>query len=90
MIFVHIQKERNMSVNFMHLKTIAYIKTSFPEKFGIPRQSGLVDTIAEIHFLPEYSDPSSIRGLEEYSHLWLIWGLWFRIGTAKFGADKFA
>lgn len=59
--------------DFMILKKIAYIKTDFPEKFGIPRQSGLVDTIAEIHFLPEYSDPSSIRGLEEYSHLWLIW-----------------
>ncbi len=56
------------------LKTIAYIKTDFPEKFGIPRQSGLVDTLAEIHFLPEYQNPLALRGIEEYTHLWLIWG----------------
>ncbi len=56
------------------LKTIAYIRTDFPEKFGIPRQSGLVKTYGEVHFLPEYADVSTVRGLEAYSHLWLIWG----------------
>lgn len=52
---------------------IAYIEGDFPEKFGIPRQSGLVNTQAEIHFLSQYRNPEAFRGLEEYSHLWLIW-----------------
>ena len=55
------------------IRPIAYIEGDFPEKFGIPRQSGLVNTQAEIHFLPEYRKPEAFRGLEEYSHLWLIW-----------------
>lgn len=52
---------------------IATIKTDFPTKFGIPRQSGLVDTRAKIIFLPEYRDAAALRGLEDFSHLWLIW-----------------
>ena len=56
------------------LKIIARIHTDFPAKFGIPRQSGLVDTRAEIIFEPKYRDPEAVRGLEEISHLWLIWG----------------
>lgn len=55
------------------IRPIAYIEGDFLEKFGIPRQSGLVNTQAEIHFLPEYRKPEAFRGLEEYSHLWLIW-----------------
>ena len=55
------------------MKVIARIHTDFPEKFGIPRQSGLADLEAEIHFYPEYQNPEAVRGLEEYSHLWLIW-----------------
>lgn len=55
------------------LKKIAEIHTDFPEKFGIPRQSGLAETKAEIIFEPEYRIPEAVRGLEEYSHLWLIW-----------------
>ena len=51
------------------IRPIAYIEGDFPEKFGIPRQSGLVNTQAEIHFLPEYRKPEAFRGLEEYSHL---------------------
>ena len=57
------------------LKTIAYIKTDFPSKFGIPRQSGLVNKLrARIIFTPEYRNSEALRGLDGYSHLWLIWG----------------
>lgn len=56
------------------LNVIAKINTDFPTKFGIPRQSGLVKTRAKIVFEKEYRDDSALRGLEEYSHLWLIWG----------------
>ena len=57
------------------LKPIAHIRNDFPDKFGIPRQSGLVDTLkAEIIFEPEYRNPEALRGLEDYSHIWLIWG----------------
>ncbi len=58
----------------MNLKIIARLKTDFPTKFGIPRQSGLVETKGTIIFEKEYRDPSALRGLEEFSHLWLIWG----------------
>lgn len=53
---------------------IARIHTDFPTKFGIPRQSGLVEELkAEIVFEPEYRNPDALRGLEEFSHIWLIW-----------------
>ena len=56
------------------LEVIAYIHTDFPEKFGIPRQSGLVDTLeALVIFEPEYRSSDALRGLEGFSHLWLIW-----------------
>ena len=56
------------------LKVIATIHTDFPSKFGIPRQGGLVDALkATVTFEPEYRDASALRGLEGYSHLWLIW-----------------
>ncbi len=56
------------------LKTIARIKTDFPSKFGIPRQSGLVEALkAVIVFEPEYRNPDALRGLEEFSHIWLLW-----------------
>lgn len=59
----------------MELKQIAYIKTSFPDKFGVPRQSGLVKGLrGKIIFLPEFRTPDALRGIEGYSHLWLIWG----------------
>lgn len=56
------------------LKTIAYIRTDFPTKFGVPRQSGLADTKGKIVFEPEYRSIDAVRELEQYSHLWLIWG----------------
>lgn len=56
------------------MKVIARIQSAFPEKFGIPRQSGLVEELsAKIVFEPEYRSPESVRGLEEFSHVWLIW-----------------
>lgn len=56
------------------LRIIARIRTDFPEKFGIPRQSGRVaGLLAAIVFEPEFRDLNALRGLEQYSHLWLIW-----------------
>lgn len=59
----------------MHtIDVIAHIRTDFATKFGIPRQSGIVDALkGEIVFTPPYRDPSALRGLEGFSHLWLIW-----------------
>lgn len=53
---------------------IARIRSQFPEKFGIPRQSGLVEELkARVVFEPEYRDPQALRGVEGFSHIWLIW-----------------
>ena len=56
------------------MKTIARIHSDFPEKFGVPRQSGLVESLeALVVFEPEYRNPAALRGLEGFSHLWLLW-----------------
>lgn len=56
------------------MKTIAHIRSGFPEKFGIPRQSGLVESLtATVVFEPEYRNPDALRGIEAFSHLWLLW-----------------
>ena len=55
------------------MKIIAHICTEFPEKFGIPRQSGLADTRATVVFEPEFQNPDALRGLEGYSQIWLLW-----------------
>lgn len=55
------------------LNVIARIHNGFSTKFGIPRQSGLVNTTAKIVFEPQYRDDNALKGLEEFSHLWLIW-----------------
>jgi tRNA-Thr(GGU) m(6)t(6)A37 methyltransferase TsaA len=58
----------------MLIHPIARIKTDFHEKFGIPRQSGLAGSLeGYIIFEPSYRDPEALRGLEGFSHLWLIW-----------------
>ena len=58
----------------MEIKPIARIKTEFPEKFGVPRQSGLAkDLRGKIVFEPQYRNPDALRGLEGFSHIWLIW-----------------
>ena len=59
----------------MEIEIIARIHTDFPGKFGIPRQSGLVPELkGEIVFEPKYRNPDALRGIEGFSHLWLIWG----------------
>ena len=56
------------------MKIIARIRTELPEKFGVPRQSGLVPQLrGRVIFEPEYRNPDAVRGLEEFSHIWLIW-----------------
>lgn len=56
------------------LKIIAHIHTDFPEKFGIPRQSGLVKgLVGRIVFEPEYRNPDALKGIGAFSHLWLLW-----------------
>ena len=56
------------------LRVIARIHSDFQEKFGIPRQSGLVEELrATVVFEPEYRNPDALRGIEGFSHLWLIW-----------------
>ncbi len=62
------------------MKIIARIRTDFPTKFGLPRQSGLNNEIkGKIVFEKEYRNPDAFRGLEEFSHLWIIW----EFSTAK-------
>ena len=59
---------------FLILQVIAHIHTDFPTKFGIPRQSGIIESLqGTIVFEPEYRNPEAVRGLEEFSHIWLIW-----------------
>ena len=55
------------------MKIIAKIYTDFPTKFGIPRQSGIINNDSVIIFEPEYRKNEALRGISEYSHLWLIW-----------------
>lgn len=56
------------------VRSIAHIETAFGSKFGVPRQSGIADALeARVIFEPEYRIPEAFRGLEEYSHIWLIW-----------------
>ena len=56
------------------IQAIAHMKSDFPTKFGIPRQSGLVEALrSTIVFAPEFRNPDALRGIEGFSHLWLIW-----------------
>ena len=58
----------------MEMKVIAHIRSDFPTKFGIPHQSGRIQQLkADIIFEPEYRNQEAFRGLEEYTHIWLIW-----------------
>ena len=67
------------------VKIIARIHTDFPDKFGIPRQSGLIEELTgEIVFEPEFRSPEAVRGLEDFSHIWLVW----QFSLAK--RDKFS
>ena len=56
------------------MKTIAHIYNGFETKFGIPRQGRIVESVrSEIVFEKKYRNPDALRGLEEYSHVWLLW-----------------
>lgn len=71
------QKEKDALL----IRPIAYMHSDFPEKFGIPRQSGLVASLqSRIVFEEEYRAEEAFRGLEEYSHLWLLWGFSENVG----------
>lgn len=57
------------------IEPVAYIRTDFKDKFGIPRQSGLVGELtARVVFVPKYRNPDALRGIEGFSHLWLLFG----------------
>lgn len=57
------------------MKTIAYIETDFPDKFGIPRQSGLAaDLTGRIVFVPPYNIKEAVKGLSDFNYIWLLWG----------------
>lgn len=61
--------------NTFPIRPIAHIRSAFPSKFGIPRQSGLAPSLrAEVAFEPEFAVPEAVRGLADFSHIWLIWG----------------
>ena len=57
----------------LQIDIIARIKTDFGDKFGVPRQSGMAENKSRIVFEPKYKNREALRGIEEYSHLWLIW-----------------
>ncbi len=58
----------------VNIQVIARMKSDFPSKFGIPRQSGLIEELrSTIVFEPEFRNPDALRGIEDFSHLWIIW-----------------
>ena len=63
---------------------IAYIHNDFKEKFGVPRQSGRVETISEIVFEPQFRDENALLGMEQFSHLWLIFSFWKNVSAIKY------
>ncbi len=68
----------------VQLEVIAHIYNGFDEKFGIPRQSGLADTVSTIVFEKPYRNPDALRGIEQFSHLWILWQF------AKTGDEKWS
>ncbi|NLO10130.1 MAG: tRNA (N6-threonylcarbamoyladenosine(37)-N6)-methyltransferase TrmO [Clostridiales bacterium] len=69
------KKQYNNISYDLSLECIAKIHTDFPEKFGLPRQSGIVEELkAKIIFESKYRNPDALRGLEGFSYIWLIWG----------------
>ena len=64
-----------MTDGILQIEPVAYIRTDFADKFGLPRQSGLIPALkGEIVFQPQYSQPDAVRELDAFSHIWLIWG----------------
>lgn len=73
----------------MFIEPIARAENGFSSKFGVPRQSGLTDIETKIVFEPKYRVSEAVRGIEQFSHLWLIWG--FSEGFAsRSGEEKFS
>ena len=71
----------------MQIEPIAHIHTDFPTKFGVPRQSGLASELTStIVFAPAYRNPDCLRGIADFSHLWLIWQ--FSTVAAEYAAGK--
>src|SRR5699024_9479151 len=67
-------RRRPMADKDFTMHAVAHIESDFAEKFGIPRQSGLVDALrARVVLEPPYRDPSALRGIEQFSHIWLLW-----------------
>ena len=67
-------REGGFAMDIPEWRAVARIRSDFGQKFGIPRQSGLVEELeAEVVFQPEFRDPEALRGLEGFSHIWLIW-----------------
>ncbi len=61
-------------MNGPNMRPVAVYRGELPQKFGIPRQAGIVPELTgRVVFLPEFRDPEALRGIEGYSHLWLIW-----------------
>ena len=59
----------------MHITPIAYFRSPFVSKFGIPRQSGIIESLeGEVIFCPPYDNADAVRGIDGFTHLWLIWG----------------
>lgn len=69
------------------LTPVARVQSDFKEKFGVPRQSGRAETIADAVLLPPFNVQESVRGIEQFSHLWLIFG--FSL-IPSFGAESAA
>ena len=67
-------KDEHTNTERLSMKIVARIHSDFPTKFGIPRQSGLVEELeALVVFEPEFRNPDALRGLEDFTHIWLIW-----------------
>jgi tRNA-Thr(GGU) m(6)t(6)A37 methyltransferase TsaA len=63
------------NISTVSITAIGYVKSDFPTKFGIPRQSGLCkNLLSQITLVPPYNDENAFRGIEQFSHLWIIWG----------------
>ena len=74
----------------MELEVIARIRNDFPTKFGLPRQAGLAPSLrSKIVFEPAYRVPEALRGLEGFSHIWLIWGFSANSGTPTRPGSEF-
>lgn len=82
-IFVYISSVKNSDI--MNIEPVAYYHSSLPTKFGVPRQSGLVpELVGYVSFMPQYRNSDSLRGIEGFDYLWLIWG--FSLNDRKSGA----